>query len=77
MKVYMDLNANEIVVDDVAYSRFDEDVRGYELMSVVANLSWDELQPHLDHNFIERLYEKYREENFESRFEEYELIESE
>lgn len=77
MKVYMDMNSNEIVTEDVAYSRFDNDVEDYEIMSVISNLSWDELRPHLDHNFIEILYDRYREDNFESRFEEYDLIESE
>lgn len=77
MKVYMDMNQNEVVTEEVAYSRFDNDIQDYEIMSMLSSLSWDEVRPYLDHNFIERLYDRYREENFESRFAEYDFIESE
>lgn len=77
MRVYMDLNTNEIVTEDVARARYNNDIEGYEMMNFVSDLSWDELVRHLDPDFVNELYDKYCDENFASRFDEYDLIESE
>lgn len=77
MKVYMDTAMNEIVTEDVAIQRLNNDMEDYEMEGIVSNIPWHELRQHLDADYIVELYDKYREETFDDRFEEYEFIESE
>ena len=79
MKVYMDLNANEIVSEDVARSRISASVDSDDIMSYIYHhVSWDELREHLVHDdFIDNIIDDISDSWFGDRFEEYDLIESE
>lgn len=78
MKVYMDMNKNEIVSEDVARSRMRASVDGDDLMNhIFNNVSWGELIKHIDHDFVMELVDRLSDDWFDERFEEYDLIESE
>ena len=79
MKVYMDMNCNEMVTEDVAHARMADAVEGESIMyHLYYAVGWDELRKHLvDDGFITEIIKKLSKEGFDERFEEYDLIESE
>ena len=79
MRVYMDMNANEIVSEDVARSRINASVDGDAIMYYIYhNVRWSELREHLaDDDFINDIISNISDSWFDDRFEEYDLIESE
>ena len=73
MKIYMDMNHNEIVSEDVAHARMRASIEGEDIMNHIFNhVSWGELREHIDENFVLDVIDRLSE-----RFEEYDLIESE
>lgn len=79
MRVYMDMNHNEIVSEDVAHDRMRASIEGEDIMNHIYNhVSWDELRRHMkDDDFVIDLIDRLSNEWFGERFEEYDLIESE
>ena len=79
MKVYMDMNANEIVSEDVAHARMRASIDGEDLMNHIFNhVSWSTLREHMkDDGFIDDIIDDLGDSWFDERFEEYDLIESE
>lgn len=79
MRVYMDMNANEIVSEEVARSRMKASVDGSDIMYYLYHhVSWTELQKHLvGDDFINDMIDKITDGWFDDRFEEYDFIESE
>ena len=78
MKVYMDMNLNEMVSEDVARSRMRASIEGDDIMNhIFNNVSWSELCKHIDNDFVMDLVDRLSDDWFDERFEEYDLIESE
>lgn len=78
MRIYMDMNHNEIVTEDVARSRMRASIEGDDIMNhIFNNVSWNELREHIDNDFVMELVDRLSDDWFDERFEEYDLIESE
>ena len=78
MKVYMDMNTNEMVSEDIARSRMRASIEGDDIMNhIFNNVNWSELRNHIDNDFVMDLVDRLSDDWFGDRFEEYDLIESE
>ena len=69
MKVYMDMNSNEIVSEEVARSRMCASITGDEIMHYIFDdVGWDELRKHLDDDFVIGLFNNLSNDWFSESF---------
>lgn len=78
MRVYMDVNTNEIVTEEVARSRIRKDIDSDEIMSYIwNNIDWSDIRAHLDNGFVTSVVDRIVDEWFNENFDGYDVIESE